>query len=156
MTARNRESPFRLRVNFPAMVQINDSLSIPDDELRFSASRSGGPGGQNVNKVNSKALIEFDVRASSSLSDEQKDRILVRLANRITNDGILQVTSQQYRTQSANREAAIAKFATLIADALRQQKKRRRTKPSAAAREKRLDLKKAISAKKKERTSFDY
>lgn len=135
---------------------INDALDIPDSELTFSASRSGGPGGQNVNKVNSKILLEFNVGASAVLSDEQKERIRQRLRTRITGDDVLQVTAQEYRTQHANRDAAIAKFAELIRQALTVEKPRKKTKVSRAVKERRVLEKRLRSEKKKQRTQrFD-
>ena len=77
------------------MIQINQQLAIADDELSFSASRSSGPGGQNVNKVNTRVTLWFDVAGSPSLSADQKQALLARLANRITREGMLQVVSQQ-------------------------------------------------------------
>lgn len=138
------------------MVEINETLSIPDDEIGFAASRSGGPGGQNVNKVNSRVTVTFDVRSSPSLTDDQREKLLERLKTRITNDGVLMVSSQQFRTQSGNREAAMRRLAELIRDALREQRPRKKTRPSRAAKERRLDLKKAMGEKKRSRAArFD-
>jgi len=84
-------------------VRIADGLEIPDDELSFVTSRSGGPGGQNVNKLETRVTVRFDLAQSPSLSDEQRARIAERLATRVTRGGFLQVTSQRHRTQAANR-----------------------------------------------------
>jgi ribosome-associated protein len=138
------------------MVAINDTLDIPDSELTFSASRSGGPGGQNVNKVNSKILLEFNVGASAVLSEEQKARIRQKLATRISGDDVLQVTAQENRTQHANRETAVAKFAALLRAALTEQKKRRKTRVSLAAKERRIVQKKQIGEKKRGRTAKQF
>jgi ribosome-associated protein len=134
------------------MMEVNESLQIPDSELQFSASRSGGPGGQNVNKVNSKVTIEFDVAKSPSLTDEQRARILEKLRTRINSDGVLQVTSQVYRTQSANRDAAVARMTELLRGAFIEKKKRKPTRVSRKAKEKRLEQKKERSELKRHRS----
>ena len=88
------------------MIPIDDELAIPDEEVSFVTSRSGGPGGQNVNKLETRVTVRFDVAGSPSLTEEQRQRLLERLATRITRAGFLQVTSQKHRTQGENREAA--------------------------------------------------
>ena len=109
------------------------SLEIPETEVSFATSRSSGPGGQNVNKVESRVTLLFDLAASPSLSDEQRRRVASRLATRINKAGVLRVVAQQHRTQAANREAALARFADLLAGALRPRPPRRQTRPPAAA-----------------------
>ena len=138
------------------MIEINPTTFIDESELTFSTARSGGPGGQHVNKVNTKVILGFDVINSQYLSDEQKARILERLGNRITKDGILQVTSQDSRSQYANKEDAMIKLADLLREALKIHKKRRRTKVSQAAKQKRLDEKKQRGVTKKNRGKVDY
>lgn len=133
------------------MLTIDDTLQIPDEELSFEYARSGGPGGQNVNKVSTKVTLRFDVAGSPSLSDEQRGLICQKLATRITKDGVLRVTSQRHRTQRANQEAAVERFAELIRAALVRRRKRRKTKTPAAAHQRRLDEKKRRSALKKNR-----
>lgn len=135
------------------MIPITPDLVIPESELTFTAARSGGPGGQNVNKVNSKVSVEFHVASSSVLTDEQKAKISQRLSARINNEGFLRVTSQQHRTQNANREAVIEKFAELVRSAFVEQKKRKPTKVSRAAKERRLQGKKMISERKRTRSA---
>lgn len=135
------------------MIPITPDLVIPESELTFTAARSGGPGGQNVNKVNSKVSVEFHVASSSVLTDEQKAKIARRLSARINNEGFLRVTSQQYRTQNGNREAVIEKLAELIRFAFVEQKKRKPTKVSRAAKERRLQGKKIISERKRTRSA---
>ena len=130
------------------MIEITPELQIPESEISYTASRSGGPGGQNVNKVNSKVTLLFDVRASVTLSDEQKEKILSRLATRINSEGVMQVASQAARSQFANRELATARFAELLRAALAERKKRKKTRVSASAKAKRLDSKKKHGAKK--------
>jgi ribosome-associated protein len=100
------------------MIRINDSLSIPRHEISFTFSRSGGPGGQNVNKLSTRATLLFDVNRSRSLSDGQRARIRERLGTRISGGGILRVTSRRHRSQRANREAAEERFAELLREAL--------------------------------------
>lgn len=133
------------------MIGINPHLSLPDDEIRFTFSRSGGPGGQNVNKVNTRATLWFDVVGSPTLSENQKERILRRLGNRISNDGVLQVVSMQFRTQKANRDDALRRFTALLAAALLEQPKRGKTRIPRRAKEARLKTKKKRSRLKADR-----
>jgi ribosome-associated protein len=130
------------------MLVINDRLSIDESELDWEFARSSGPGGQNVNKVETKVTLRFDVDASRSLRNDQKNRITERLATRITRDGVLRVTSQRHRTREANRHAAIARFIELIDDALTERTARKPTKVSRAAKKRRLENKKRRSQKK--------
>jgi ribosome-associated protein len=127
------------------MIRINSRLSIPDDEISFTFSRSSGPGGQNVNKLNTRVTLLFDVARSSSLSDTHRERILDRLATRISRGGILRVVSQKHRTQKMNRQAATERFAELLQDALTPRRRRKKTTVPAAVRKKRLDDKKRRS-----------
>src|SRR5690349_17172329 len=90
------------------VIVVTESLTIPESELTFSASRSGGPGGQNVNKVSSRVTLTFDVMQSPSLSEEQRQRIASRLQSRINKDGVLRVISQRTRSQEMNREDVLA------------------------------------------------
>lgn len=120
-------------------------------ELVFSASRSGGAGGQNVNKVNTRVELRFNVMNSAVLSEEEKNLLLVKLAARINLDGDLVMTSQTERTQLGNKEKVTARFFDLVAKSLTLPRKRKPTKPSQASRQKRLDLKKKLSEKKERR-----
>jgi ribosome-associated protein len=135
------------------MIPIDDTLAVPEEEVSFATSRSGGPGGQNVNKLETRVALRFDLAGSSSLSEEQKARLRERLATRITKDGILQVTSQRHRTQGANREAAVERFAELLRDNLREEAPRKKTRPSRAAKARRLDSKRRQSQRKKDRAA---
>ena len=123
------------------MPQINPELTIPDHELSFTFSRSPGPGGQHVNKVNSRVTLWFDLASSPSLSDGQKARLRQRLATRINRDGRLWLVAFASRSQHANRESACLRFASLLAEALSEERPRRPTKVPRAARQNRLDAK---------------
>lgn len=135
------------------MLQINDTLSINESELDYEFARSSGPGGQNVNKVETKVTLKFDIEASRSLTEPQKTRIAEGLASRITKDGILRVTSQRHRTREANRHAAIGRFIELIDDALEVRAPRKKTKVSRAAKRRRIEGKKRRGQVKKMRRS---
>lgn len=125
-------------------------MKLPDlfPELRFKTSRSGGSGGQHVNKVASKVLLEFDIAASELLSDEQKEVLLVKLVNRLNKEGVLQLTEQTKRSQHENKEGVIKKFYALLQKALTPVKKRKPTKTPKSVKEKRLTDKKKASEKK--------
>lgn len=126
------------------------------NELKFSASRSGGPGGQNVNKVSTKIELRFNVSISELLTPKEKEIIISKLENKINKEGELVLVSQSERSQLANKEKAIEKFYSLLRKALTPQKKRKATKPSKAAKEKRLESKRIKSEKKTLRKGFDY
>jgi ribosome-associated protein len=124
-------------------VEVCPGVTIPAEELTFSFSRSGGPGGQHANTSDTKVELRFDVGASRALSEAQKERIRRVLGGRMTADGVLVLTASEHRSQTRNREAAVARFATLLAGALRPRRPRRATKPSRAAKERRLADKRA-------------
>ncbi|MGO9016953.1 MAG: alternative ribosome rescue aminoacyl-tRNA hydrolase ArfB [Syntrophobacteraceae bacterium] len=134
------------------MMKITDHISIPEEELSFTASHSSGPGGQNVNKVSSRVTLWFDVVNSPSLSQEQKELIQSRLATRIGKDGVMRVISQQTRSQVENKILAIERFAELLQDALRQAPMRKKTRVSKGAKLRRLEEKKQHSTLKSERS----
>lgn len=118
-------------------------------ECRFSASRSSGPGGQNVNKVNSQVTLRFDVRLSELLDEEEKRIIFQKLGSYISGEGILILNAQTHRSQLQNKEEVILKFRRLIEKAFMPQKIRKASKPSKAAVQRRLDNKRKQSEKKK-------
>lgn len=119
-------------------VVISGSLTIPLHELQFRYSRSGGPGGQHVNRTETRVELLFDLAHSPSLSDGQRGRLLERLAGRLDGDGQLHVVSSVTRSQLENRADVIARFRALLQAALRPQKRRLATQPTAGGRERRL------------------
>jgi len=123
-------------------VKVNDQLSIPDNELTITASRSGGPGGQNVNKVSSRVTVSFEVLKSPSLTPDQRRQISTALAGRLSKEGVLRVVSQRTRSQEMNRQDAIGRLADLIGKALTIKPMRVPTSVPAAAQARRLDDKK--------------
>ena len=133
------------------MIEIVPGLAIPEGELTFTASRSGGPGGQNVNKVATRITLAFNVAGSPTLSPDQRAHILEGLAARISKDGILRVVSQRHRTQAANRRAALERFVELVRGALAEEAPRVPTRPTRIARERRVAVKKLRGRLKQER-----
>jgi len=138
------------------MIDITDNISIRDDELIFKASRSGGPGGQNVNKVNTRITLFFDVSNCESFSDVQKRRILSRLSTRADKNGLIRVASQRFRTQKANRRAAVERLQQLLAEALKTRPLRKKTKVPYAAKKRRLEEKRRRSLLKQQRAKRNF
>ncbi len=130
-------------------IKIHNRLSIPEHELRFRFARSGGPGGQHVNKAATKVELLFDINNSPSLSDSQRERIVKKLKNRISTGGILRIEVQDTRSQVKNREIAIERFRENLAEALKTRRRRVSTSPPVQVREKRLKEKKKRSELKK-------
>ena len=128
---------------------INEDLSIPRSELSFRYARSGGPGGQHVQRTESKVELLFDLAHSPSLSEEQRQRAMAQLHSRIDQAGVLHLSSQATRSQHENREAVVTRVQQILAAALRPRKKRRPTRPSKAARQRRLEDKRRRSETKR-------
>lgn len=133
-------------------VVLNDNLIIPAWELAFSYSPSSGPGGQHANRSATRVTLYFDVANSPSLSETQRERLLKRLSSRLDRDGILQISAQDTRSQYRNREIILERFEDLLRKALKPRKRRRQTRPSAAANERRLREKKQHGRRKRERS----
>ena len=133
------------------MVVIDEQLAIPESELAFRFSRSSGPGGQHVQRSDTRVELLFDVANSPSLSAVQRVRIMARLAGQIDGQGVLRVVSAMTRSQLENREQAVRRFRDLLASALRQHRRRVATRPSKAAREARLSAKRLRSQRKQAR-----
>ncbi|MFW6323787.1 MAG: alternative ribosome rescue aminoacyl-tRNA hydrolase ArfB [Desulfovibrionales bacterium] len=133
------------------MIFINENLLIPENELEFTASRSSGPGGQHVNTSSTRITLRFDIAGSPSLTDHQKKMLMNRLSSRISKKGELILDSQETRSQAENRDRVIARFARLLQNALRRRPVRKRTRPTRAKKEQRLQNKKIHARKKKMR-----
>jgi len=135
------------------MLIINDKLQIPLSEVDWTAVRSGGPGGQHVNKVSSAVHLRFNIRASS-LPEIYKERLLNLRDRRMTLDGVLIIKAQQYRSQIKNKEEALERLRVFIARALVIPKKRKATRPSKGSKEKRLSEKKKHGRLKAQRKNI--
>jgi len=133
------------------MLEVDLRIQIPDSEFTFAFSRSGGPGGQNVNKVCSKALLTWDVTQSPSIPQDVRERFLLRYRRRITKEGLLQITSQRYRDQGRNTQDCLNKLAELLLSVAVAPTKRKPTAPSRGAKQRRLQDKHVRSDKKQSR-----
>lgn len=122
------------------MLEVNESISIPEDEIDIQAIRAQGPGGQNVNKVAAAIHLRFDVHRSS-LPDWVKKRLLTMGDQRISAEGIVVIKAQRFRSQGQNREDALNRLADLLREATRRPKTRKATRPTRASQQKRLDRK---------------
>jgi ribosome-associated protein len=132
-------------------VRVNERVAIPRDEPVARASRSGGAGGQHVNTSSTRIELVWNVQASSALTEEQRERVLHKLSSRLDRDRNVRVVASDRRSQRQNRESAEARLAALVRQALVIPKKRRPTKPSRAAKQARLESKRKLSEKKRER-----
>src|SRR5215218_11458491 len=138
-------------MNDSAYLEVTPALRIPLGELRYRASRSGGPGGQHVNTSSTRVELVWNVAGSPSLSDAQRALIQEKLANRINGEGELLLVGGESRSQYQNKEAVTERFAELLREALHVPKARRKTRPSRASKEERLQEKKRRSETKKMR-----
>ncbi|SNS47231.1 ribosome-associated protein [Belliella buryatensis] len=127
-----------------------------NSEFEFQASRSSGPGGQNVNKVNSKVQLFFNIQASQILSEEEKELLLEKWQNKIDSTGKIMFQSQEKRSQNQNKEITIQKFYDALSKAFEKKKIRKATKPSKSAIETRIKAKKSTSQKKQNRGKVDW
>jgi ribosome-associated protein len=132
-------------MSYPASPIIQDIFS----ELVFSATTGGGPGGQHVNKVSTKVTLRWSIQESAIISDEQKAILLSKLANKLTKEGELLLSSHESRSQLKNKEEVIRKLSSLLQQAFERKKPRKPTKPGKAAVQRRIDAKKKLSEKKK-------
>ncbi|HEY9786803.1 MAG TPA: alternative ribosome rescue aminoacyl-tRNA hydrolase ArfB [Candidatus Obscuribacterales bacterium] len=137
------------------VLSVGSNIYIPISEFEFTFARSGGPGGQNVNKVNSKAVLRWRVTESPSLPDDVKERFLERFGRRVTTDGDVLVTSQRYRDQDRNVDDCLEKLRAMIETVAEAPATRRPTKPSAAVKRRRAETKRKASAKKQQRRAPD-
>ncbi|NRA96266.1 MAG: aminoacyl-tRNA hydrolase [Planctomycetes bacterium] len=137
------------------MIDLARGVKIQPDELQYRATASGGPGGQNVNKVATRIELTWDLNGSPSLHDSTRERLLAQLGPKLDTDGKLRVVASDQRTQKANRAAALARLCKLVADALKPRKKRKPTKPTKASKQRRLDAKKVRGDIKRQRRRDD-
>jgi ribosome-associated protein len=136
-------------------IQVTPSIVLDEGELNFEFVRASGPGGQNVNKVETAVQLRFDVAQSPSLPEPVRARLRTLAGRRMTQDGVLVIDARRHRTQSQNRQDAIDQLIELIRRASVRPKKRRPTKPTRAARERRLEAKRRQSERKRLRRSLN-
>ena len=140
----------------PEDILINNRVTIPASELSYAASRSSGPGGQHANKTDSRIQVRWNVPASKAMSDYLKKRLLKVFGSRLTDDGDLLLAADSHRSQHRNRDEVNQRLAALVREALVPPKPRRKTKPSKASRQKRLDAKRRrADLKNQRRKKFD-
>ncbi|MFA9429099.1 alternative ribosome rescue aminoacyl-tRNA hydrolase ArfB [Egicoccus sp. AB-alg2] len=138
-----------------ADIRLRRGVSVPEAEFDVRVSRSSGPGGQGVNTTDSKVELRWDVAASPSLTETQRRRVLERLGNRITGDGVLILQSSEHRSQHQNRAAAFARLQAVVGEALEPPKVRRPTRRTRASKDRRLQAKRQRSETKKLRKPPD-
>jgi ribosome-associated protein len=135
----------------PPPLRVNSRIAIPRSELRFSFVRSSGPGGQNVNKVSSKAVLRWTVTKSPAIPDDVRGRLLSRYFHRVNDRGELVLTSQRYRDQARNVDDCLEKLRLLVLAVAAPPRPRKKTRPSPARKEERLRQKRATAEKKERR-----
>jgi ribosome-associated protein len=138
------------------MIEVTNSISIDEAELQESFIRASGPGGQNVNKVATAVELRFDIGASPSLPEPVRERLLAKRDRRVTDEGVLVINAQRFRTQERNRDDARVRLAAFIASGLHAPTPRIATKPSRAAKRRRLDAKRERSTIKRGRTTRNW
>jgi ribosome-associated protein len=137
------------------VLRITDHISIDDSELGFEFVRASGPGGQNVNKVATAVQLRFDIRASATLPDEVKERLVSLGGKRVSRRGVLVIDARRYRTQERNRQDALDRFVALVKKAASRRKRRRSTAPTRASKERRLEAKRQKSQRKRLRKDVE-
>jgi ribosome-associated protein len=135
---------------------VRPGLVIPHHELEFRATRSGGPGGQHVNTSSTRVEVVWNVLRTGALDEEQRDHVRTRLASRIDSRGNLRVVASAFRSQARNREAAVERLGEVVRRALTVPRTRRKTRPTSSSVERRLQEKKQLSRKKRDRTRRDF
>ena len=131
------------------MIRVDDTLTLDESELEFRATTAQGPGGQHVNRSQTRVELLWNVETSPSLDDDQRARIRDRLRTRISKDGVLRVASQRHRSQARNREATVERLVELVAGALRRRRRRKKTRPTRASQRRRVEEKRQRSDVKK-------
>ena len=135
---------------------VADNVTIDEKEIEFVFVRASGPGGQNVNKVATAAQLRFNIRNASGLPEDVRQRMMCLAGNRVTNDGVLVIDARRFRTQARNRQDALDRLVALIRKAAVAPKRRRKTRPLAASRERRLEDKRRRSKAKETRRGVGF